>query len=278
MAEEIAPEDIPVALPSSTVLLLRDGDRGLEVFMVERSGQVGAFPGAMVFPGGKVVPEDYSPALRALADNAEQLDDEGFGFGVSSVREAFEECGVLLAHRDGETLHDDELLPLAPYRDDIGRNKIPFADFLTGHGLRLDLDGLAPFSRWITPVFAPKRFDTMFFLAAVPPDQTLTHDGSETVKGLWMRPQEVIDAADREMKHSLYFATRLNIMDLALSGTVAEALERAARRTPPSVMPWREKTPDGPRLRIDPDSGYGLVEATFDVARGVAPLSVAGNA
>lgn len=273
-----SPEEPPVPVPSSTVLLLRDGAAGLEVFMVERSGQVGAFPGALVFPGGKVVPEDYSPALRALADNVEQLDDEAFGFGVSSVREAFEECGVLLAHRDGQTLRDDELLPLAPYRDDIGRNKIPFADFLTAHGLRLDLDGLAPFSRWVTPVFSPKRFDTMFFLAAVPPDQTLSHDGSETVKGQWMRPQDVIAAADRELKHSLYFATRLNVMDLSLSDTVADALARAEARTPPNVMPWREKTPDGPRLRIDPDSGYALVEATFDVARGVAPLSVAGQA
>lgn len=275
MDADMDPSEIPTPLPSATVLLLRDGNDGLEVFMVERSGQVGAFPGAMVFPGGKVVPEDYSPELRALTDNAHGLDDEAFGFAVSSVREAFEECGVLLAHRDCDTLDDEELAPLSEYRDAIGRADIPFAQFLTDHDLRLDLAGLAPFSRWITPVFSPKRFDTMFFLAAVPPNQTLSHDGSETVHGLWMRPQQVIDAADKEMKHSLYFATRLNIMDLALSDTTEDALARAAGRSPYHVMPWREMTDDGPRLRIDPDAGYALVEATFDEARGVKPLSPA---
>ncbi|MCY3828521.1 MAG: hypothetical protein OXF89_05265 [Rhodospirillaceae bacterium] len=268
----MAPSDISAPLPSATVLLLRDGARGLEVFMVERSGRVGAFAGAMVFPGGKVAPEDSSAELRALADNGGDLDDAAFGFAVSSVREAFEECGVLLAHRDGATLTDAELAPLAGFRDAIGRNRIPFARFLADHGLRLDMAGLAPFSRWVTPVFRPKRFDTMFFLAAVPPDQTLSHDGSETVHGLWTQPQEVIDAADRDRKYSLYFATRLNLMDLALSATVADALERAAGRTPPEAMPWREMTPDGPRLRIDAGSGYALVQASLEVAGGIAPL------
>ncbi|MDE0147542.1 MAG: hypothetical protein OXM58_04155 [Rhodospirillaceae bacterium] len=266
------PSDISAPLLSATVLLLRDGARGLEVFMVERSGRVGAFAGAMVFPGGKVAPEDSSAELRALADNGGDLDDAAFGFAVSSVREAFEECGVLLAHRNGATLTDAELAPLAGFRDAIGRNRIPFARFLADHGLRLDMAGLAPFSRWVTPVFRPKRFDTMFFLAAVPPDQTLSHDGSETVHGLWTRPQDVIDAADRDRKYSLYFATRLNLMDLALSGTVADALARAAGRTPPQAMPWREMTPDGPRLRIDADSGYALVQASLEVAGGIAPL------
>ena len=268
----LEPAEISAPLSSATVLLLRDGARGLEVFMVERSVRVGAFPGAMVFPGGKVVPEDSSAALRALADNAESLDDEAFGFAVSSVREAFEECGVLLAHRDGATLTDAELAPLAGFREAIGRNRIPFARFLADHGLRLDMAGLAPFSRWVTPVFRPKRFNTMFFLAAVPPDQTLSHDGSETVHGLWTRPQDAIDAADRELRHSLYFATRLNLMDLAQSASVAEARSRAAGRTPPEAMPWRELTADGPRLRIDPDAGYALVQATLEVAGGIAPL------
>ena len=266
------PADISAPLPSATVLLLRDGACGLEVFMVERSGRVGAFAGAMVFPGGKVAPEDSSAALRALTDNGETLDDEAFGFAVSSVREAFEECGVLLAHRNGATLTDAELAPLAGFRDAIGRNRIPFARFLADHDLRLDLAGLAPFSRWVTPVFRPKRFDTMFFLAAVPPDQTLSHDGSETVHGLWTRPEAVIDGADRDREYSLYFATRLNLMDLALSESVADALTRAAGRTPPEAMPWREMTPDGPRLRIDPDSGYELVQASLEVAGGITPL------
>ena len=266
------PADISAPLPSATVLLLRDGACGLEVFMVERSGRVGAFAGAMVFPGGKVAPEDSSAAVRALTDNGETLDDDAFGFAVSSVREAFEECGVLLAHRSGATLTDAELAPLAGFRDAIGRNRIPFARFLADHGLRLDLAGLAPFSRWVTPVFRPRRFDTTFFLAAVPPDQTLSHDGSETVHGLWTRPEAVIDGADRDRKYSLYFATRLNLMDLALSGTVADALARAAGRTPPEAMPWREMTPDGPRLRIDPDSGYELVQASLEVAGGITPL------
>src|SRR6266702_1053645 len=93
--------------PATTVLLLRPskaGDAGspLEVFMVVRHHQIDAFSGALVFPGGKLENADGDPRLRTRCGNAEKCSDDELKFRVAGVREAFEECGVLLARKRGQ--------------------------------------------------------------------------------------------------------------------------------------------------------------------------------
>src|SRR5258708_24640327 len=97
----------PVPRPATTVLLLRpskagDANSGLEVFMVVRHQQIDAFSGALVFPGGKLEDADGDPRLRARCGGAEKFSDDELKFRVAGVREAFEECGVLLARNRGQ--------------------------------------------------------------------------------------------------------------------------------------------------------------------------------
>ena len=97
----------PPPRPATTVLLLRPSKAGdatstLEVFMVVRHHQIDAFSGALVFPGGKLEDADGDPRLRARCGNAEKCSDEELKFRVAGVREAFEECGILLARKRGQ--------------------------------------------------------------------------------------------------------------------------------------------------------------------------------
>ena len=93
--------------PATTVLLLRPSQPGdaaspLEVFMVVRHHQIDSFSGALVFPGGKLEEADGAPSLRARCGGADKIDDAELKFRVAGVREAFEECGVLLARKRGQ--------------------------------------------------------------------------------------------------------------------------------------------------------------------------------
>ncbi|MFM8354577.1 MAG: NUDIX hydrolase, partial [Gammaproteobacteria bacterium] len=91
-------------IPSATILMLRDGADGLEVFMVVRHHQIDFASGALVFPGGKADAQDFDPALIPYLDGA-ATDPDMRAIQVSAIREAFEECGILLA-RDARSGHD----------------------------------------------------------------------------------------------------------------------------------------------------------------------------
>ena len=93
----------PTPLPSATILLLRDGARGIEVFMVKRHHQIDFASGALVFPGGKVDPHDRDQALRKFSEGADALDDLHLSLRASAIREGFEESGILLARKAGRT-------------------------------------------------------------------------------------------------------------------------------------------------------------------------------
>jgi hypothetical protein len=114
---------------------------------------------------------------------------------------------------------------------------------------------MVPYAHWITPTFAPKRFDTWFFLAEAPEDQIALHDGSESVDSVWIAPQAAIDEAAAG-KRTLVHATLKNLELLAEEKTVAGALAAASGRKVVTVQPWVE-TRDGKRyLHIPPDAGY----------------------
>jgi 8-oxo-dGTP pyrophosphatase MutT (NUDIX family) len=276
MANEAKP-----AIPSSTVLLLRD-DRGqLEVFMVQRHHQIDFASSALVFPGGKVDPADRDPALRARCTGCEGLDDETFAVRVAAVRETFEECGVLLARKrpqgarseakpsgvvgpDAGLLSESEVRPLETrYRSDLLSGAITLGAIAEAHDLDLALDAMVPFAHWITPAFMPKRFDTHFYLVPAPPDQVAAHDGEESVDSLWIAPtQAVADAQSK--RRPIIFPTLRNLIKLARSASVAEAIERARREPIVTVLPTVGKGAHGPVIRIPVEAGYDISEASLD--------------
>lgn len=237
--------------PAATLLLLRDGGAGLEVLMTARHEEAGFAAGALVFPGGKVDPIDaalvrYCPALP-------RLDEAALVLRIAAIRETFEECGILLA-RGGGSLLTAQLL--AALRERHGSSDAGFAALVAAARLELATDLLVPYAHWITPVDRPKRFDTHFFLAPAAHDQIAVHDGREAVEAVWMTPNAVLAGADAG-RIKLVFATRMNLIKLGRSATVAEALA-AAQLTPiVTVTPVIEKTSGGPFIHIPEAAGYG---------------------
>jgi 8-oxo-dGTP pyrophosphatase MutT (NUDIX family) len=229
-----APEAVPIR-EAATVAVVRDGDDGLEVFMVRRAIEAVFSPGAHVFPGGALDPEDRLGALEPWCDG---LDDStassilgvphgGLGYYVAAARECFEEAGMLLARRDGELVTDVD--PYSAHRDALNAGTTGVLEMCIQESLTLAVDLLMPFGHWITPIGPPRRFDTRFFVAPAPPHQDPSHDGWETTEGLWVRPVDVLAAADRgevdliePTRHTLLALTDYDRVDDVLANEVAE--------------------------------------------------------
>jgi len=253
----------PPPRPATTVLLLRPSKAGdatstLEVFMVVRHHQIDAFSGALVFPGGKLEDADGDPRLRARCGNAEKCSDEELKFRVAGVREAFEECGILLARKRGQraVVAAADLKGIEErWRAKLAKDEATIVDLAEAEDLEIATDLMTPFAHWITPTFAPRRFDTWFFLAEAPQDQVALHDGSESVDSVWIKPQAAIDEASAG-KRTLVHATFKNLELLVEGRTVVGAIAQASERKIVTVQPWVEVR-DGKRfLHIPEGAGY----------------------
>jgi 8-oxo-dGTP pyrophosphatase MutT (NUDIX family) len=245
-----------IARPAATVLLLRDGAAGIEVLMITRHTDAAFAGGALVFPGGRVDGSDGAPEMLARCRPVAGADAAAMALRIAAIRETFEEAHVLLARPRGE----DRLLGAAALAEVERRaGSKDFAALVATGAIELAADLLVPYAHWITPEREPKRFDTHFFLAPAPLDQVAAHDGSEAVDSLWTTAAAAI-AASEAKQVSLIFPTRMNLIKLGRSRTVAEALA-AARASPIiTVMPVLAETPDGMVLRIPLEAGYGISE------------------
>jgi 8-oxo-dGTP pyrophosphatase MutT (NUDIX family) len=251
MSEPASP---PPAIPSAAVILLRDSAGGIEVLMQRRRDQASAFAGVVVFPGGKVAAIDAHPDLHAAADLGPHEPFEP-ARQLAALRELFEESAILLARGN------DARASLLPHRERLDKAPDLWPSLLAQHGLRLAADLLVPWARWVTPVFAPRRFDSTLFAAAAPPDQAPV-GGSEAEEYVWSRPLELLAAADREEIY-LVFVTRMNLMRLAQYANVADALEAGRRGPHPTIQPAKAETPAGDMVRIPREAPYPVHELPF---------------
>lgn len=227
--QEIAPRD------SATVVLLRDGASGLEVFLMKRSGLSDAFGEAYVFPGGKLDEADSDTSALAALDQApatlaQRLGEPALaapvaaGLFAAALRELFEEAGVLLSSgtsRPASNSTEHWQAWLATAAGELGASSIH------------------PWSRWITPRMAAmskKRFDTRFFLAVTPQDQDACHDNFETTASVWLAPKEALLRMERG-EISMAPPQIMSLAHLARFGNVAQALADAQTRTPPCICP-----------------------------------------
>ena len=223
-------------------------------------GWVRSGSGALVFPGGKADEADFDPALDPYLDGA-MAEKDMKAIQVASIREAFEECGVLLARPEGSDalISGQRLSELEPYRDRLHKGELTILEFLERENLRLACDTLVHFAHWVTPEMMPKRFDTHFFLAAAPADHLAVHDGHESVDSVWITPAEAIaDAAAG--KRTVIFPTLRNVEKLGTSTSVADAIAAAGETAPVMVLPWMDKRDDGTYLCIPPEAGYAVSE------------------
>jgi 8-oxo-dGTP pyrophosphatase MutT (NUDIX family) len=254
---------VPVR-PAATVLLLRDAEAGLEVFMVRRHRMMGFAGDALVFPGGRLDEADAALAARTeLCVLPEGLEAQAAVFRVGALRETFEESGVLLARdRSGKVLGGDRLHRFAGARASVAAGSGSFADFLARENIVLAADLLIPFAHWITPPVHAKRYDTMFFLAAAPPGQTAAHDGTESVDSLWITAADALAAAAGGAAR-VEFATRRNLEKLGRFPTVAAALAAARRARIYTVLPVIEVTATGRIAHLPPEADYGGTRFDF---------------
>jgi len=231
-------------LPSSTVILLRDGAGGdgpFQVLMLERHGSV-TFPGVHAFPGGVVDPGDHDvPGASLPADQAWAPAGEGdqpadaLPYWVAGARELFEEVGILLARRDDRAL-DGPLSPdVRALRARLHAGE-PFGALLDAHRLRPATEGLYYFARWITPRRNPRRFDTRFLVGRMPPGQEACADGTETVHCEWQTPAAALAAFERG-DIRLIPPTVYTLDDLAGFPSIDAVLGDARRRVVRALRP-----------------------------------------
>lgn len=246
--------------PASTLLLLRD-DPAFEVLMVERHHEIDFASGALVFPGGKSHTGDHDEAWGDHALGWAEHGEDQAGLRIAAIRELFEEAGLLLARRaDGAPL-DVEPAPM-DLRKSVDRGETPFLDVVRAAGARLDLSALTVFARWITPPVTPKRFDTWFYVAHAPVGQLAVCDGRETVDACWYAPQAALSAAERG-ERKVVFPTRMNLVMLTRAASAAAAIEQARGRPLVTVQPEIREGPDGRRLVLPENAGYGAISEPF---------------
>jgi 8-oxo-dGTP pyrophosphatase MutT (NUDIX family) len=224
-------------VPAATVVLLRDGAAGLEVFLVQRHHKQQFMGGATVFPGGKLDAGDSVAAVlertvgRTADEAAALLGEEdralALALHVAALRETLEESGVLLGTATGDV---DAL------RAALNVKGAVLAPLLSQHAVTLDAGALVPLSRWVTPAVEQRRFDARFFLAEVAPGTRAAHDTQETIAGAWLTPAEAI-ARHGRAEIDLPPPTLRTLELLAPFARASEALADARSRRPPVVRP-----------------------------------------
>ena len=253
---------------AATVMLLRDGDTGLEVFMLRRTLNAAFVGGFYVFPGGVVDPADRAADVEAgcigltdaVASDRLGIDGGGLAYWVAAVRECFEEAGVLLARdQHGDTVSFTEPATAARFgehRHAVHGGTLRLAEMCAHEGLRLETDAIAYVSHWITPVGEPRRFDTRFFVARAPLGQEPLHDDSETIASLWINPATAIDqATSGELQ--MIVPTMRNLEFLAPHDSCDAVMAVAhALGHPPTILPRIVRRGESIAILLPDDPAY----------------------
>ncbi|MET8080907.1 NUDIX hydrolase [Streptomyces sp. NPDC005303] len=233
---------------AATVMLLKDTATGTVVHMLRRRASMAFAGGAYAYPGGGVDPRDdelqihWAGPTRAWWAARLGVDETtAQAIVCAAVRETYEEAGVLLAGPTAESVVGDTTgAEWEADRTALVARDLSFAEFLERRGLVLRSDLLGAWTRWITPEFEPRRYDTWFFVAALPEGQRTRNASTEADRTVWIRPQ---DAADGYDKGELLMMppTIATLRQLTAYGTAADALAAA---------PDRDLTPVLARARL----------------------------
>lgn len=237
----LAENPVP-AKDAATIAVVRDGEAGLEAFLMRRQASMAFAAGMYVFPGGGVHSEDAEP-LPWVGPNADYFasrfgcaPETAHALVVAAARETFEETGVLLAGRDSEMVVADTT-DLHEDRVALERHDLTFAEFLGKRGLTLRADLLGAWAHWITPRFEPRRYDTRFFVTVMPEGQRIDSVSTEADRSLWAPLSEVLAIVDRG-----------SAAMLPPTVVTCRELSRESGRTLLEVAAAREITPIEPRM------------------------------
>ncbi|MFE9998843.1 NUDIX hydrolase [Streptomyces avermitilis] len=242
---------------AATVILLKDTDRAPVVHMLRRRTSMAFAGGAYAYPGGGVDPRDderqvrWAGPTRAWWANRLGVDETSAQAIVcAAVRETYEEAGVLLAGPTpdtvvGDTTGDDWEADRAAL---VARD-LSFAEFLDRRGLVLRSDLLGAWTRWITPEFEPRRYDTWFFVAALPEGQRTRNASTEADRTVWIRPADAADGYDKgellmmpptvaTLRQLLPYAAAAEVLAAAPARDLTPVLAKARLADGEVVLSW----------------------------------------
>jgi 8-oxo-dGTP pyrophosphatase MutT (NUDIX family) len=200
-----APE-VPVEpRDAATIVVVRDGAEGIEAYLMRRQTSMAFAAGMYVFPGGGLMASDVEHDVPWSGPDAAHwgelfscAPDLARGLVVAAVRETFEETGILLAGPDGDTVVSDTSGPdMQAAREALDAGELAFGDFLRAHDLVLRADLLGAWAHWITPEFEPRRYDTRFFVAALPNGQRVGAISRESDQAAWAPLSRVLAAVEK---------------------------------------------------------------------------------
>ena len=232
---------------AATVVLARDSDEGMEVFLLRRSSKSSFMANVIVYPGGAVDPADFELAQSPLVQASRGLwvNDHSRAHAIAALREAFEESGVLAGEfRQGPSQRDLDELRVA-----LHDGRMSFDAVLGELGAELPLDLLWYFDRWVTPNWESKRYDAWFFLMRAPEAQIARSDEVEVIDGAWMTPRRALERY-RERELLLAPPTWATMVDLSRFDTVDEAAIFARDATPSPILPHFSAAPSEGRGMI----------------------------
>jgi 8-oxo-dGTP pyrophosphatase MutT (NUDIX family) len=156
----------PVPRPASTLVLIRNGEHGVETFLMRRPLTMRFAPGMSVYPGGALDDSDFDAVITSGLDEeyaqihaarASASEREFLALLACAIRETREEAGVTIANADDVVLAD----------------------------------------HWVTPEHESRRFDVRFFIAQVPEGERAHIASSEADQAEWIRPAVALDRYSR---------------------------------------------------------------------------------
>ena len=247
--------DLPDPIPAATLVLMRERDAGPpELLLIERTMTMAFAAGALVFPGGRIDPDDHLVAERLGAEA-----DHGPA-RVAAVRETIEETGLAPA-----LVPPPDPTLVSQIRQEL--EGTPFSALLEAHGLRLDFESLVPFARWCPNFREARRFDTLFFLARAPAGSAeATAAEAEAVRSLWAPAAQILEDIAAGRAHAI-FPTRRNLERLARFASFEEARADALGHPVRKIVPWIEERERTKWLCIPEDLGYPVTAELLATAR-----------
>ncbi len=230
----------PPAKDAATIAVVRQGEGGIEAFLMRRQASMAFAAGMYVFPGGGVQQSDtlpipwIGPGPEYFAERFACSPAAAHALVVAAARETFEETGVLLAGPNAQSVVADTT-PFSGVRATLEAHEASFADFLREQGLSLRADLLGAWAHWITPEFEPRRYDTRFFVTVLPEGQRIESVSGEADRSLWVPVDEAIAYVERGQAAMLP-PTITTCRELAAE-SAASILASATQRRIRAIMP-----------------------------------------
>ena len=258
---------------AATVVLLRPGADGPELYLLRRQISMEFAGGMCVFPGGGVDPRDFDHTVAwagpSPAEWAERLgtdEAEARALVCAAVRETFEESGVLLAGDSADSVIADTTGDdWEADRIALEKRELPMTEFLSRRGLVLRTDLLGAWAGWLTPIFEPKRYRTWFFVAELPEGQKTRDVSTESDHVVWLPAIRAVEQAENRDILMLP-PTYITSLDVAEYATPAEVIAAAAARRIEMFCPAVEPEGEGFTLTRPPHADT-LLEKRSKTAR-----------